>query len=134
MTDIFVKRLLILTNIVLVLWCSILTWQQVTEMPADIARLSVRSLFDDFLKEQASGQGANSEPATIEANTTAYTRELEIILKELSMQDNVVILVSEAVLSDHVVDITPEIRVMLKRRLSKRTGFQSSEQARHGDE
>ena len=134
MTDISIKRGLILINIVLIFWCSILTWQLGTEMPAHIARLSVRSLFDDFLKEQASGQGANSSSATIEANTEAYSRELEVILKELSMQDNVVILVSEAVLSDHVVDITPEIRVMLKRRLSKRTGFQSSEQAGRGDE
>ncbi len=129
MKDNFIKYLLILTNIILVVWCSLLTWKQITYIPTDIAQLSVRALFDDFLKEQA-----NSEPATSEANMAAYSRELEVILKDLSEKENVIILVSEAVLSDHVADITPEIKAILKRRLKERTGFKDSAQMERGDD
>tara|TARA_R110002096_G_scaffold365345_2_gene558703 strand:+ start:1905 stop:2276 length:372 start_codon:yes stop_codon:yes gene_type:complete len=120
MNDDFVKRVLIVTNMLLVFWCSLLTWQQIRQAPTDIAQLSVRELFDDYLKEQALSQGANSDPALLEASTAAYTRELEAILKDLSGKENVIILVSEAVLSDHVADITPEIKLILKTRLEER--------------
>jgi uncharacterized protein YxeA len=130
MKDNFIKYLLILINIILVIWCSLLTWKQITYIPTDIAQLSVRALFDDFLKEQAT----NSEPATSEANMAAYSRELEVILKDLSEKENVIILVSEAVLSDHVVDITPEIKAILKRRLKKRAAFKDSGQMERGDD
>lgn len=129
MKDNFIKYLLILTNIILVIWCSLLIWKQITFIPTDIAQLSVRALFDDFLKEQA-----NSEPAASEANMAAYSRELEVILKDLSEKENVIILVSEAVLSDHVADITPEIKAILKRRLKERTGSKDSAQMERGDD
>jgi len=119
MNDNFIKRILIVSNILLTFWCSLLTWQQIRQAPTDIAQLSVRSLFDDFLKEQASRQGADSDPDFLEASTAAYTRELEAILNDLSEQEDVVILVSEAVLSDHVADITPEIKLILKKRLKE---------------
>lgn len=132
MNDIYVKRMLILTNIALILWCGLLTWKQITATPTDIAQLSVRSLFDDYLKEQASKQGVNDDPVLLEARTTAYTRELEAILKELSSRENIIILVSEAVLSDHVVDITPEIKIALKRRLREQNDFRNK--GEHRDE
>lgn len=130
MSDTSLKWLLIGTNIILLLLCCLLTWKQVTVMPHDIVQLSVRSLFDDFLKDQT-GNAAN---AVIEANTVNYSRELNNILKELSERENIVILVSEAVLSEHVLDITPEIAVVLKRRLDPQSNFHKSENVEERDE
>lgn len=119
LNDDFIRRLLIVSNMLLIFWCSLLTGQQIRQVPTDIAQLSVRVLFDDFLKEQASKQEEKGDPALLEARTAAYTRELEAILTDLSAREDVIILVSEAVLSDHVTDITPEIKRILKQRLKE---------------
>jgi len=130
MSDSPLKWLLIGANIFLLFICGLLIWKQMTVMPHDIVQLSVRSLFDDFLKDQA----GNTDSTVIEANTLAYSRELDNILKELSERENIVILVSEAVLSEHVLDITPEIAVVLKRRLDPETIFHESENVEERDE
>jgi len=98
-------------------------------MPQNIVQLSVRTLFDDFLKDQTE----NADRAVIEANTVNYSRELNNILKELSERENIVILVSEAVLSEHVLDITPEIKVLLEKRLKERAGFRIMEKGARED-
>lgn len=130
MNDNIIKGILIASNVVLLLWCVALTGYQIIYRPADIAQLSVRQLFEDFLSEQST----NTDPVKIEANTANYSRELDNILKELSARNNVVILVSEAVLSDHVLDITPEIKVVLERRLRERPSLGPAKQAERMDD
>ncbi len=129
MSDTLLKWLLIGTNIILLFICCLLTWNQMKVMPQNIVQLSVRSLFDDFMKDQTE----NADRAVIEANTVNYSRELNNILKELSERENIVILVSEAVLSEHVLDITPEIKVLLERRLKERAGFRIMEKGARED-
>lgn len=130
MSDTPLKLLFIITNIVLLLLCGFMVWRQMTMVPQDIVQLSVRSLFDDFLKDQT----GNVDSAVIEANSVNYSRELNNILKELSERENIVILVSEAVLSEHVLDITPEIAVVLKRRLGPQSNSHKSENMEERDE
>lgn len=113
--DHFGRNLLIILNIALFAWCGFLTWRQVVNRPVDIVQLSVRTLFEEFIKEQK----AADDPESLKVKSAAYSRELNAILKELSEHDDIVILVSEAVLSDHVVDITPEISDALKQRLEQ---------------
>ncbi len=115
MTNARIKWLLLVLNSVLVIWCSLLTWQQFM-VRHDIVRLSVRSLFESFMAEQAAG----TDKALLEARTAAYSQELDALLGQLSKRENIIILVSEAVLSDHVVDITPDIEAALKQRLARR--------------
>lgn len=129
MSDALLKWVLIGTNIILLFFCCLLTWNQMKVMPQNIVQLSVRTLFDDFLKDQTE----NADRAVIEANTVNYSRELNNILKELSERENIVILVSEAVLSEHVLDITPEIKVLLEKRLKERAGFRIMEKGERED-
>ena len=130
MSDSTLKWLLIGTNIILLFICCLLTWNQMKVMPQNIVQLSVRTLFDDFLKDQT----RNADNAVIEANTVNYSRELNNILKELSERENIVILVSEAVLSEHVLNITPEIKVLLEKRLKERAGFRVMEKGAREDD
>lgn len=102
---------LIVTILVFGAWCGYLTYELKATRPPVIMQLSVRQLFDEFIRAEAASA---ADPSGIEARTALYTQEINRIVARLSEDERVIVLVSEAVLSEGVVDITPEVRRILQ--------------------